>query len=106
MASSTTDTIQAVSSIFGAVGTIGAVAVALFLQVFLVRRRRPKLSLSATQSGDDDDVALVDWDDYLLALRLKVHNEKGKARSAETQVLLSRVVKPAGIRSIRSQRET
>lgn len=94
MDTQTSSTIQAISSIFEAVGTVGAVIVALFLQIYRVWRRKPSLSLTFDPSASDDDIALVDWDDYLMALRVKVHNAKGKATSLGTQVVLERVVMP------------
>lgn len=95
MQATTSATVQAVSSVFEAVGTVSAVLFALFLQVYRVWRRKPVLTLSFDPSPNDDDIALVDWDDFLLALRVKVHNATGKTASAGTQVILEKVVKPA-----------
>ena len=46
-------TASLVASYLEAVGTIAAVVVALFLQVFLVRIRRPELRVSATLDPAD-----------------------------------------------------
>src|SRR5258707_1014170 len=86
--------INTISNVFSAIGTVGAVLVALFLQVFLVWWRAPRLTLSFDPSPADDDIALVDWDDFVMALRVKVHNANGKATASGTQVLLERIVMP------------
>jgi hypothetical protein len=56
----TQQTIQTVASLAGAVGTISAVGLALFLQVFRTHRRKPNLSLGFSPVVDDEDLALVD----------------------------------------------
>jgi hypothetical protein len=88
------DAITVLAEIFGAVGTIGAVVVALFLQYFNIRRARPKLSLEFSDHLHDEDLALVDLAHPSLFLRLKVRAHAGKDVARNVQVLLLRLDRP------------
>jgi len=86
--------VSVIAEIFGAIGTVGAVVVALFLQHFNVRRARPKLSVEFSAQLFDEDMALVDLDHPNLFIRLKVWTERGRDVARNTQVLLLRIDRP------------
>jgi hypothetical protein len=86
--------ISVIAEIFSAIGTVGAVVVALFLQHFNVRRARPKLSLEFSAQLFDEDMALVDLDHPNLFIRLKVWTERGRDVARNAQVLLLRIDRP------------
>jgi hypothetical protein len=89
------ETVSVVANVFGAVGTVGAVIVALFLQYFNVRRARPKLSVEFSDQPHDEDIAPVDLDRPNLFIRLKVRAERGREVARSVQVLLLRIDRPA-----------
>jgi hypothetical protein len=64
------------ASVAEAVGTIGAVIVALFLQYFLVRRRRPRMSVSVSLEDRHENVSTI-IETSEVWLRFKVHNKVG-----------------------------
>jgi hypothetical protein len=68
----TQQTIQTIASLAGAIGTVSAVILALFLQVFRRQHQKPELSLEFSPVLNDEDLALVDEDDQSLFVRLKV----------------------------------
>jgi hypothetical protein len=88
------DALSVSAEVFSAVGTVGAVVVALFLQYFNVRRARPRLSVEFSDRLHDEDMALVDLEHPSLFVRLKVRAEAGKDVARNVQVLLLRVDRP------------
>ena len=98
-------TIQSIATLISAIGTVAAVVLALFLQVVIVRKRRPRLTLELAGSLEDDDLAYVE--EYSskgvdpvtektprnlnLHVRPKVRNAFGKDTAKNVQVALLRV---------------
>jgi hypothetical protein len=89
------DAISVIANIFSALGTVGAVVVALFLQHFNVRRARPKLRLEFSPELHDEDMALVELDQPNLFVRLKIWAHSGRDAARNVQVLLLRMERPA-----------
>jgi hypothetical protein len=90
----TMEAISGVANLFSAIGTVGAVVVALFLQHFNIRRARPRLSLGFSDELYDEDVVLVDLDNPNLFIRLKVWADRGRDVARNVQVLLLRIDRP------------
>jgi hypothetical protein len=81
------DTIEAWGSVVSAAGTIGAVIVALWLQVWRTSRRRPQLSMRFDDGGDD--VVTVQLDDWCERwLRVRVVNRAGREPARNATVTL------------------
>lgn len=87
---------NAISQVLAAIGTIGAVVLALFLQVVIVRRRRPELFLDFSDSLHREDVLLMDQDaDFDAYIRMKVRSKRGRRTAKNVEVLLLRLERPA-----------
>lgn len=88
-------TAQLVANYLEAFGTISAVALALFLQVFLVSRRKPELQVTFSDEVDDEDIALLEFDDHFAYyLRVKVWAQQGRKAANRTQGLLLKATRP------------
>jgi hypothetical protein len=90
------NTATQIAEIFAAVGTLAAVVLALFLQVIIVARRRPSLSLQFSPDESQGDIVTTDWaDDFNLWIQLKVHATSGRNTARNVQVMVLRVVRPS-----------
>lgn len=69
-------------ALFTALGTVGAVALALFLPRFEERRTRPRLTLSPEP---DEPVSLSQGDD-VVRIGLRVHNAPGRQTAVDVEV--------------------
>ena len=90
-------TAELIASYAEAVGTLGAVGVALFLQVYLVRKRRPRLVTSFSNEIDGGDVGLLmrEYDGGMeVYIRIKVWALKGRNSAKSTRVALLSVTRP------------
>lgn len=74
--------------IASAVGTLSAVLVALYVQVFREWRRRPKLGLAPFSAADSDGVILRLKDEISAWIRLQVHNEPGRRTAEDVEVIV------------------
>lgn len=93
----TGDTHALIASYLQSAATVAAVILALFLQVFLVRLRRPALNLSVSMDVEDDDLVLAvrpDKRQDRVFIRGKVWAEKGKESARDAQVLLAGMTRP------------
>jgi hypothetical protein len=74
-----------------AIGTIGAVAYALFRDLVLENRRRPKLELRFDAAGSDRVVAARTADTDAAHVRLRMSNEPGKDTADDVVVIVTEV---------------
>lgn len=74
-----------------AIGTIGAVAYALFRDVVVTPRRRPRLELRFDRTGNDQVVVGTAAGFDAAYVRLRVANEPGKDTADEVVVMLTEV---------------
>jgi hypothetical protein len=65
------------ATVFVAIGTVGAVAYALFRDLFVVPRRRPKLDLRFEHAGNDQVVVATAGGFDAACVRLRVANGAG-----------------------------
>ena len=72
-----------------AVGTLGAVLYALFRDLFVTPRRRPKLSLRFDRSGNDQIIVGTAGGDEGAYVRLRVANERRKDTADDVVVVLT-----------------
>jgi hypothetical protein len=87
--------IRTVLEAVGVVATVATVAIALFLQWWLVRRRRPVLGLDLSQKPIDEDLAPLDFEDRMeFWLRVKVLASPKKDTAHNVEVLLLKVTRP------------
>jgi hypothetical protein len=68
------------ATVFAAVGTVGALAYALFRDLWLADRRRPRLDLRFDGTGADQVIVPTMGGAAAAYVRLRVANEKGKTR--------------------------
>ncbi len=88
-------TAELVANYIGALGTLSAVLVALFLQVFLVSRQRPELRVTLSDEIDDEDVHLLEGDNsFEYYLRVKVWAQPKRRAANRVQGFLLRVTRP------------
>jgi hypothetical protein len=66
------------ATVFVAIGTVGAVAYALFRDLVVVPQRRPKLELRFDHAGTDQIVVVTAAGNDAAYVRLRVANEAGK----------------------------
>lgn len=79
------------ATVFVAIGTVGAVAYALFRDLVVVPRRRPKLELRFDR-GASDQVLVEATDDVDAAtVRLRVANDAGKDTADDVVVMVTEV---------------
>ena len=89
------DTADLVASYISAISTLIAVILALFLQVILVRLRRPGLFVTFSDepaSTDLTSVESVDKSDYWI--HVKVWNRKGRSAARNAEAFVIRVIRP------------
>jgi hypothetical protein len=85
---------DSVWNILTAVGTIGAVAVALYVSVWRSYRLRPKLSLSFDPGPTSSDLVVLDTATAYTStpeqawVRLEVHAENGRDAAEDTEVMI------------------
>lgn len=91
---------ETLSSYLEAAGTVAAVIVALFIQVYLVWRRRPDLSLSISEDRDSEDnvvVRLEGHDPPIIEfwVRAKVAVRNGRDAADGVKVIVAKAERPA-----------
>jgi hypothetical protein len=79
------------ATIFVAIGTVGAVAYALFRDLVVVPRRRPKLDLRFDQNGNDRVVIGTAGGADAAYVRLRVANGAGKDTADDVVVMVTEV---------------
>src|SRR3954454_5340140 len=89
---------ELIASYLEAFGTIAAVVLALFLQVVLVRLRRPRLHVTLSLDKLDGDVAVTRAHPvesaFTVWIRLKVWNYPKKRHATNSQVFVQRLAWP------------
>jgi hypothetical protein len=89
--------LRTILTLFSVILTALTIAVALFLQWFLVRHQRPKLSLSFSDALEKEDIAPVQLEQRAeLWVRLRVDAAAKKKTAHNVEVLLLRVSRPVG----------
>jgi len=84
-----------ISSVSAAVATVAAVILALYLQVYLVRSRRPVLALSVSLDPADEDVVSLSYaDSFELWIRVRVSARPGRSTAKNVRVRLLQAVRP------------
>jgi hypothetical protein len=88
--------IETAATVVAALGTVGAVVLALWLQVYRERRRKPSLRLvySAADPASEAWAPVYREGHQALWLRFSVCNATGKDTARDVQVLVTRVVTP------------
>jgi hypothetical protein len=79
------------ATVFVAIGTVGAVAYALFRDLVVVPRRRPKLELRFDRDGTDQVVVEASDDVDAATVRLRVANGAGKDTADDVVVMVTEV---------------
>jgi hypothetical protein len=79
------------ATVFVAIGTVGAVAYALFRDLFVVPRRRPKLELRFDHTGNDQVVVGTAGGFDAAYVRLRVANGAGKDTADDVVVMVTEV---------------
>jgi hypothetical protein len=79
------------ATVFVAIGTVGAVAYALFRDLFVVPRRRPNLDLRFDHRGNDQVVVLTTGGFEAARVRLRVANAAGKDTADDVVVMVTEV---------------
>ena len=79
------------ATVFVAVGTVGAVAYALFRDLFVVPRRRPRLDLRFDATGNDQVVIGTAGGFDAASVRLRVANGAGKDTADDVVVMVTEV---------------
>jgi hypothetical protein len=82
-------TVDTWATIAVAVGTLGAVLYALFRDLFVTPRRRPKLNLRFDRSGNDQIVVGTAAGDEAAYVRLRVANQRGRDTADEVVVVVT-----------------
>jgi len=77
--------------VFVAIGTVGAVAYALFRDFFVTPQRRPKLDLRFDQTGNDQVVVGTAGGFEAAYVRLRVANGEGKDTADDVVVMVTEV---------------
>jgi hypothetical protein len=90
-------TAELVAAYMGAIGTLLAVVLALFLQVILVRIEQPRIYLTLSPDLADED-AIVNEDSAKITywVRCKVWVARGKNPARNAEILVQRITRPAG----------
>jgi len=88
-----------VASFLGAFGTIGAVIVALFVQVYLVWRRRPALTMDISSDANDEHVVVIKDSQEAptvveVWVRLRVLAKRNRRTARGSRVQLVKVKRP------------
>jgi hypothetical protein len=79
------------ATVFVAIGTVGAVAYALFRDLFVVPRRRPKLDIRFDHTGNDQVVVGTAGGFEAAYVRLRVTNGTGKDTADDVVVMVTEV---------------
>ena len=79
------------ATVFVAIGTVGAVAYALFRDLFVVPRRRPRLDLRFDATGNDQIVVGTAGGFDAACVRLRVANRAGKDTADDVVVMVTEV---------------
>ena len=79
------------ATVFVAIGTVGAVAYALFRDLFVEPRRRPKLELRFERTGNDQVVVGTAGGREAAYVRLRVVNDKRKDTADDVVVVATEV---------------
>jgi hypothetical protein len=79
------------ATVFVAIGTVGTVVYALFRDVFVVPRRRPKLVLRFDHTGNDQVVVGTTGGFEAACVRLRVVNGAGKDTADDVVVMVTEV---------------
>jgi hypothetical protein len=79
------------ATVFVAVGTVGAVAYALFRDLFVVPRRRPRLDVRFDRTGNDQVVVGTAGRFDAAHVRLRVANGAGKDTADDVVVMVTEV---------------
>jgi len=74
-----------------AVGRVGAVAYALFRDLLIVPRRRPRLALRFDATGNDQVIVRTREGSEAACVRLRVANGKGKDTADDVVVMVTEV---------------
>ena len=82
-------TVDTWATVAVAVGTLGAVLYALFRDLFVTPRRRPKLSLRFDPSGNDQIVVGTAGGDEAAYVRLRVANQPGRDTADDVVVVVT-----------------
>lgn len=84
-----------ISSVSAAVATVAAVILALYLQIYLVRSRRPVLALSVSLDPAYEDVVSLQYADSCeLWIRVKVSARPGRSTAKNVRVRLLQAIRP------------
>lgn len=91
--------VDTIATSLEAFGTIAAVIVALFVQVYLVWRRRPSLTMSIASSADEEDMVIIADSDsnptiIEVWVRLRVYAKRSRRTARGAQVRLVKVKRP------------
>jgi hypothetical protein len=90
-------TSELVASYLEAIGTVSAVILALFLQVYLVWKRRPRLSLAYSAGARDNDYRNVEKADFCEHwLQFRVMAKSGTVAARDVEVFVASVRRPDG----------
>jgi hypothetical protein len=88
-------TAELVASYIAALGTISAVVLALFLQVFLVGKQRPQLQVTLSDDFDDEDIVLLEFDhSFEYYLRVKIWAQPKRRSANRVRGLLLMATRP------------
>jgi hypothetical protein len=91
----------AIASVGAAIATVAAVILALYLQIYLVRSRRPVLSLSVSLDPNDEDVvALISPESCGLWIRVRVSARSGRSTAKNVRVRLMQATRPSAGKNI------
>lgn len=94
-AGQTEEHVRTFAEVLAAIGTVGAVALALFLQVYLANRRRPRLNLSFSKDLTEEDWVPAEFPDHFdLLIRVRVNGQSGRDTAHNCQAVLLRVARP------------
>jgi hypothetical protein len=88
------------ATVFVAIGTVGAVAYALFRDLVVMPRRRPTLDLRFDPTGSDQVVVGADDGSEAAYVRLRVANGKGKDTADDVVVMVTEIRSAGELRPI------
>src|SRR5690348_3655707 len=85
-----------ISSVGAAIATVAAVILALYLQIYIVRSKRPILALAVSLDPVDEDiVALTSPTSHGLWVRVRVSAQPGRSTAKNVRVRLVQATRPA-----------
>ncbi|MEX5709074.1 hypothetical protein AB1484_12375 [Parafrankia sp. FMc6] len=95
MSTGVRDWLEVSAALIGAIGTVAAIWLALFLQVTLVERRRPVLYLAFSDDRGEQDLSIIDLEDVVyFAYRPRVYAKASKETARNVEILLLRARRP------------